>query len=750
MLPNTNRYVYLPVHLPYLPSKRQPNKKPQKSTPNIQDLLKKRLLHQNTDLNDKSIHMNDFKHDLNKIKIEVHDKQLDGNSNKSEANQTTSKSEGNQTTSKSEGNQTSKSEGNQTTSKSEGNQTTSKLEGNQTTSKSEGNQTNKSEGNQTSHTTKSSSDIKQSNDTLKKSIPTLESEKIKDKQSDKSIDLAKKLFDEVDTNLKSNVKSEKILHQNSQEKKVDKSNDIEINRKLDMDSRKNEKSTPESLKRMERLNKIMEQSKLSKSNDDDKKVSSKPMKSLQDMLKFESIPLLAKKKETQLPLKGSPSRNVLDKNRKEVGKERDRDPHRKEYDKESVGRDREVSKGSSRERDRDRDSLGGSGRERDRDSFGGSSRERDRSKDRISQSEGERSKPTSDSKPDSSKLHPLLANPKRSFSVSTSDSVAPKRLKPLKDGRYISSHSTRDVGEPSGSEEFEKIVLEFPGKNAQETFPLAVPKGDNYNPLRDLYTTVQMIASHCIPAEIAANTVGDDKRGILRNIIKACHLNNIDDLIEGISQFNDVLRELKLDGGFENDQISGPPGTFDLIQHILEQAYSRSVAPMSHLLNQYEGFSNNVYGEITHSFVHQIITQADIQSDCIFLDLGSGIGNVVLQVAAECLCECYGIEIMETPSSLAKRQRSEFLSRMSYAFDGELNQGILAKFLDLKESARVVSLRSFIAGGGRQTLRRINAIESIFTVKEYIFPRDSCSWMSEGGTYYISTVDRTQLSNISI
>ncbi|KAI8899221.1 histone methylation protein DOT1-domain-containing protein [Globomyces pollinis-pini] len=342
------------------------------------------------------------------------------------------------------------------------------------------------------------------------------------------------------------------------------------------------------------------------------------------------------------------------------------------------------------------------------------------------------------------------------------------------------------MGEPSGSEEFEKIVLEFPGKNAQETFPLAVPKGDNYNPLRDLYTTVQMIASHCIPAEIAANTVGDDKRGILRNIIKACHLNNIDDLIEGISQFNDVLRELKLDGGFENDQISGPPGTFDLIQHILEQAYSRSVAPMSHLLNQYEGFSNNVYGEITHSFVHQIITQADIQSDCIFLDLGSGIGNVVLQVAAECLCECYGIEIMETPSSLAKRQRSEFLSRMryyskpcgrvylkqgdfledasisdiiskadvifvnNYAFDGELNQGILAKFLDLKESARVVSLRSFIAGGGRQTLRRINAIESIFTVKEYIFPRDSCSWMSEGGTYYISTVDRTQLSNISI
>jgi Histone methylation protein DOT1 len=104
---------------------------------------------------------------------------------------------------------------------------------------------------------------------------------------------------------------------------------------------------------------------------------------------------------------------------------------------------------------------------------------------------------------------------------------------------------------------------------------------------------------------------------------------------------------------------------------------------------------------------------------------GSGIGNVVLQVAAECLCESYGVEIMENPSTLAKKQKREFLSRMklyakpylqsdercgrihlkqgdflsdththkvvsradvifvnNYAFDSELNQGILALFLD--------------------------------------------------------------------
>ena len=64
--------------------------------------------------------------------------------------------------------------------------------------------------------------------------------------------------------------------------------------------------------------------------------------------------------------------------------------------------------------------------------------------------------------------------------------------------------------------------------------------------------------------------------------------------------------------------------------------------------------------------MREIIKNAEIKKEHVFLDLGSGIGNVVLQVAAECLCECYGIEIMENPAQLAKKQRNEFLARMQY------------------------------------------------------------------------------------
>ena len=73
----------------------------------------------------------------------------------------------------------------------------------------------------------------------------------------------------------------------------------------------------------------------------------------------------------------------------------------------------------------------------------------------------------------------------------------------------------------------------------------------------------------------------------------------------------------------------------------------------------------------------------------------------------------------------------------SYAFDAQLNQRILERFLDLKETAKVdilvlqvisvkyfykvISLRSFVPIDRKsQNARRSNAIENIFTAKEVI------------------------------
>ncbi|KAJ3163872.1 Nucleosomal histone H3-Lys79 methylase [Geranomyces variabilis] len=333
--------------------------------------------------------------------------------------------------------------------------------------------------------------------------------------------------------------------------------------------------------------------------------------------------------------------------------------------------------------------------------------------------------------------------------------------------------------------EFVTVDLEYPGVKASEVFPLLTPnKALEYNPTKDLYLTTAMIWEHCVPPN-RRELLGDVKTGILRGIQRAVHRKSPTDLCAAIEEWNKQMVVLKTQfKAFNQAEFTGPPASYQMVSHILEQAYSRSVAPSSSLLNQYEGFSNNVYGEVKHNFVNTIIKEARIQPHHIFLDMGSGIANVVLQVAAQCLCYSYGIEVMDIPAKLAVQQRKEFISRMryyakpcgriklkhadfledssfpeviksadvifvnNYAFSAELNQRILGLFLDLKEGATVISLRSFLPVDRptSRSTRRNNAIESIFTVKEHFFGRDCVSWMNEGGHYYIHKVDRKQLA----
>ena len=210
------------------------------------------------------------------------------------------------------------------------------------------------------------------------------------------------------------------------------------------------------------------------------------------------------------------------------------------------------------------------------------------------------------------------------------------------------------------------FVLEYPGAKAQERFPIVYPIKDTcFNPIHDLFYTVQYIVQECISKE-QVGPFGNKKQGILRNVMKACTKRELSLLESELTLFNHQMVELKKKNGLNEvpNEITGDAASYHLICHILEQSYSRAVAPESHLLRHYPGFSNNVYGEIKQNFVDSIIKKARIQPHYTFLDMGSGIGNVVLQIAAQCLCECFGIEIMEKPALLASRQRQEFLSRM--------------------------------------------------------------------------------------
>lgn len=204
---------------------------------------------------------------------------------------------------------------------------------------------------------------------------------------------------------------------------------------------------------------------------------------------------------------------------------------------------------------------------------------------------------------------------------------------------------------------------------------------------------------------------------------------------------------------------------------IVDETYQRAVGPNIPHLRKYQAWSSEVYGELETecvsplfltsskadtllSFVSDIVHHTGLTPSSRFLDLGSGVGTVVLQAALQAGCGASGIEKMYHPARIAAIQLEQFAKRCrmwgvepgeaelltgDFTDDGRVrerivnadvvlcnnwafsekrawacfsslcdtcadegsyvrtvNQSLLNHFLDMKEGAIVISLRSFI------------------------------------------------------
>ncbi|GAB6026552.1 hypothetical protein CHUAL_012970 [Chamberlinius hualienensis] len=218
----------------------------------------------------------------------------------------------------------------------------------------------------------------------------------------------------------------------------------------------------------------------------------------------------------------------------------------------------------------------------------------------------------------------------------------------------------------------------------------------------------------------------------------------------------------------------------DLLRHILQQVYNQSVTDPDKL-NQYEPFSPEVYGETSYDLVEQMISQMEITEDDVFIDLGSGVGQVVLQMAAATPSKiCMGIEKAEVPAKYAEAMdvnfrrwmkwygkqygkyeiiKGDFLAEShrertisativfvnNFAFGPTVDHMLKEKFADLKDGARIVSSKSFCPLNFRITDRNLSDIGTIMHVSEMTPLQGSVSWTGKPVTYYLHVIDRTKL-----
>uniref|UniRef100_A0A4W5Q6E0 Histone-lysine N-methyltransferase, H3 lysine-79 specific n=1 Tax=Hucho hucho TaxID=62062 RepID=A0A4W5Q6E0_9TELE len=218
-----------------------------------------------------------------------------------------------------------------------------------------------------------------------------------------------------------------------------------------------------------------------------------------------------------------------------------------------------------------------------------------------------------------------------------------------------------------------------------------------------------------------------------------------------------------------------------LLRHILQQVYNHSVTDPEKL-NNYEPFSPEVYGETSFDLVAQIINEMEMMEDDTFVDLGSGVGQVVLQVAAATNCKHYfGVEKADIPATYAESmdkefkrwmkwygkkhgdytlERGDFLSEVwkdriantsvifvnNFAFGPEVDHQLKERFANMKEGAKIVSSKPFAPLNFRINSRNLSDIGTIMRVVELSPLRGSVSWTGKPVSYYLHTIDRTIVS----
>lgn len=299
---------------------------------------------------------------------------------------------------------------------------------------------------------------------------------------------------------------------------------------------------------------------------------------------------------------------------------------------------------------------------------------------------------------------------------------------------------------------------------------------DDFWPLHEIRRVVGVVADDYLPEEAREEVMTTWRR--LGHAIQHRLLSASDqEYRTEVEHFNQLLTQRRSDGSVEKslDKLRRVP--LHLVEFILDQVRVRVSSPRVSSLRHYKNGTDNVYGELLPPFVSKIFKETKIKSDQLFIDLGSGIGNVVIQAALQIGCESWGCEMMKNACDIADLQAKEFEARCrlwglapgevhlergdflknlpiqkklqqadvvlvnNQAFTSELNEKLTRLFLDLKEGCLVVSLKSFVPAGHKISERNLYSPVNVLVDKEYRYFEGSVSWADNHGTYHIARKD---------
>ncbi|KAI1730836.1 histone methylation protein DOT1 domain-containing protein [Ditylenchus destructor] len=222
----------------------------------------------------------------------------------------------------------------------------------------------------------------------------------------------------------------------------------------------------------------------------------------------------------------------------------------------------------------------------------------------------------------------------------------------------------------------------------------------------------------------------------------------------------------------------------ELLRALVNRSYNRAVENEKALNKHYEAFSSQTYGETSFDRMRMILDEIQPTNKDVFVDLGSGVGQLVVHVAGGSqVSKAIGIEIAQLPSKFATTLESEFKKWMSwfgkkyqhfelhrgdfldekfrelisqeatiifinnYAFTSDLETRIKLELLsELRDGVRIISTKPYVPVNKNSINdRQMNDISVIIDVVEMKRCANPCSWTSADVPYYMHTINRAKL-----
>lgn len=316
----------------------------------------------------------------------------------------------------------------------------------------------------------------------------------------------------------------------------------------------------------------------------------------------------------------------------------------------------------------------------------------------------------------------------------------------------------RNVLFPNFTEEF---VFDFEMENFR------------YEPLAELGKFIEYAVNIYVPEKYKTAM----QEEVIIPFNKAYDTKNTALLSTAVEKYNHYLETIPREEIISNlENVSEIPKSF--LHDILQLVYTRSIHPHARKLKQYKAFSNYVYGELLPSFLSKVYTQCGLSPEHVFMDLGSGVGNCVIQASLEFGCKLsFGCEIMEAASDMTEVQMKELHNRCklwglnlspveyslresfvgnprvlelvkqcdvllinNFLFDANLNTAVTKLIQHTKPGCKIITLKNLRSFGYSLDAFNLDNILNKIKVERFDLENNSVSWTHNGGEYYISTV----------